>query len=59
MRRLPVIETSLLLLVEPAFTPLWAWLILAENPGTPAMLGGAVIILAIGIYSLLRAPTAS
>ena len=59
MRRLPVIETSLLLLVEPAFTPLWAWLILAENPGTPAMLGGAVIILVIGIYSLLRAPTAS
>ena len=59
MRQLPVIETSLLLLVEPAFTPLWAWLLLAENPGALAMLGGAVIILAIGFYSLLRAPTAS
>ena len=56
MRRLPVIEVSLLLLVEPAFTPVWAWLVLAENPGTPAILGGAVIILAIGLYSLLRGP---
>ena len=58
MRRLPVIETSLLLLVEPAFTPVWAWLLLAESPAVLAMFGGAVIILAIGIYSLRREPSA-
>ena len=52
MRQLPVIETSLLLLVEPAFTPVWAWLLLAENPGALAITGGAVIILATGIYTL-------
>ena len=58
MRRLPVIETSLLLLVEPAFTPVWAWLILSESPAALAMLGGAVIVLAIGVHSLRREPTA-
>ena len=59
IRRLPVIEVSLLLLVEPAFTPLWAWLLLAENPGALTILGGAVIVLAIGIHSLRREPEAA
>ncbi len=59
MRRLPVIETSLLLLVEPAFAPVWAWLLLAENPGDLAILGGAVIVLAIGVRSLRRGSAAT
>ena len=54
MRQLPVLETSLLLLVEPAFAPLWAWLLLAEFPGAVAILGGAVIVVATGIYALQR-----
>ena len=59
MRRLPVIETSLLLLAEPAFAPLWAWLLLAEIPGALAILGGTVIVLAIGVHSLRRRPAAT
>lgn len=58
LRKLPVIETSLLLLAEPAFTPVWAWLLLAENPGALAILGGAVVVLSTGIYALRRRPTA-
>ena len=54
MRRLPVIEISLLLLAEPAFAPVWAWLLLAEDVGSPVIVGGAVILLAIGFYSLCR-----
>ena len=42
---------SLLLLVEPVFSPIWAWLLLAESPGTLAILGGRVVILATGIHS--------
>ena len=59
MRRLPVIETSLLLLAEPAFAPLWAWLFLSEVPGAMAILGGTVIVLAIGVHSLRRRPAAT
>ena len=59
MRRLPVIETSLLLLAEPAFAPLWAWLLLAEIPGALAIFGGAVIVLAIGVRSLRRGAAAA
>ena len=54
MRTLPALESSLLLLVQPVFAPLWAWLLLAENPGGPAILGGAVVILATAIYALRR-----
>ena len=41
VRQLPAIEASLLFLAEPAFAPVWAWLLLAEKPGTLAILGGA------------------
>ena len=54
MRTLPALESSLLLLVQPVFAPVWAWLVLAENPGGLAILGGAVVILATAIYALRR-----
>jgi len=54
MRHIPALESSLLLLVEPVFSPVWAWLLLAESPGTLALLGGSVVIQATGIHSLPR-----
>ena len=54
MRTLPALESSLLLLVQPVFAPVWAWLVLAENPGGLAILGGAVVILATATYALRR-----
>jgi drug/metabolite transporter (DMT)-like permease len=44
VRHLPAFETSLLLLVEPTFSPLWAWIALCEQPGRWALAGGAAII---------------
>ncbi len=35
---------SILLLVEPAFSPLWAWLVHRETPGLWPLLGGLLII---------------
>jgi drug/metabolite transporter (DMT)-like permease len=46
LRRLPALEASVLLLVEPAFNPIWAWLVHAERPGRSALIGGIVIIAA-------------
>ena len=54
MRHIPALETSLLLLVEPVFSPVWAWLLLAESPGALAVLGGGIVVLATAIHSLQR-----
>ena len=34
----------MLLLVEPAFNPIWSWLVHGERPGPWALLGGGVIL---------------
>ena len=44
IRRLPAMEASLLLLIEPVLNPIWAWLVRGENPGIWVVAGGAVII---------------
>lgn len=41
---LRALELSLLLLVEPAVNPLWAWLLHGESPGAWALAGGALIL---------------
>jgi drug/metabolite transporter (DMT)-like permease len=59
LRRVPALDASLLLLVETALNPLWTWLLLAEVPSTAALAGGAVIISATVLQTILatRAPT--
>jgi len=52
IRHLPAFETSLLLLVEPVFSPVWAWLAHGEQPGRGAIAGGAVILAATAVRSL-------
>jgi drug/metabolite transporter, DME family len=46
LRHVPAAAASLLLLAEPAFSPLWAWLVHHEAPGFWPLLGGALIIAA-------------
>jgi drug/metabolite transporter (DMT)-like permease len=58
LRRVPALEASVLLLVEPAFNPVWAWLVHHERPGGWALVGGAVIITATtakAVYDSRRA----
>jgi drug/metabolite transporter, DME family len=49
IQHLPALEVSLLLFLEPALNPLWAWLVHGEVPGPGAVLGGALIMGATGI----------
>lgn len=42
--RLPALETSLLLLLEPVLNPLWTWVFRGEHPGSWTIAGGAIII---------------
>ncbi len=63
VRHVPALETSLLLLIEPVFNPLWAWLAHGEKPGGWSLLGGAIILLATtlrtvqGVQSRLMSPS--
>lgn len=43
----PAVEASMLLLLEPALNPIWAWLVHGEEPGVLPLLGGAVILAAM------------
>ncbi len=47
--RVPALEASLFLLVEPVLSPVWAWLAHGETPGPLAVMGGAVILTATAL----------
>jgi DME family drug/metabolite transporter len=57
VRRLPALEASLLLLLEPVLNSLWAWLIHSERPG-PWSLAGCLVILAATLLRTLSGPAA-
>lgn len=54
IRHISALEASLLLLIEPVLSPVWAWMILDEVPGPLALVGGAVVIIATVMYARRR-----
>jgi len=44
IEHVPALEASLLLLIEPTFSPLWAWIVHGEVPGPWAVAGGVLIL---------------
>lgn len=48
-RHIGAAEVSLLMLLETALGPLWVWLALGEVPAPTALVGGAIIVLAIAV----------
>ncbi|MGH7680659.1 MAG: DMT family transporter, partial [Candidatus Eiseniibacteriota bacterium] len=49
LKIVPAFDAMILLLLEPALNPIWAWLIHGERPGPWAILGGALILGATGL----------
>ncbi|MBW3564486.1 MAG: DMT family transporter [Acidobacteria bacterium] len=49
--RLPALETSVILLVQPMLTVLWGWALLGEDLGIGQWIGVAVVLSGIGILS--------
>lgn len=49
IRRLPALEISLLLLLEPVLNPMWTWIIRSEAPERWTIVGGAVIVSATAV----------
>jgi drug/metabolite transporter (DMT)-like permease len=54
VRRVPALEVSLLLLLEPVLNPVWALAVHGERPGSWAAIGGAIIIAATAVSTLAR-----
>ncbi len=46
LRQVPGLEAATLLLVEPVFNPVWTWIVHGERPGTMALGGGFIIVIA-------------
>jgi drug/metabolite transporter (DMT)-like permease len=51
VRSVGALEVSLLLLLEPVLSPVWAWLVHGEQPGSLAIAGGLVIVAATALYT--------
>lgn len=54
-RSVPAAQLSLIALLEPVLSPLWAWLVSSELPPVWTFMGGAVIVGAIVIQALFSA----
>lgn len=54
MQFVPAMKASLLLMIEPALNPLWAFLAHGERPHLLAVIGGTVILGAVAMGSMVR-----
>lgn len=53
LRETPAVEASLLVLLEPVLNPVWTFFLAGERPGTWALVGGTIILLATAWRTLL------
>jgi len=52
LKQVTALEASLLLLLEPVLSPVWAWIVHGERPAAMALAGGCVIVLASAARAL-------
>ena len=52
-RLIPVAEAALIAVLESVLGPVWVWLALGETPAPAALLGGAIILGALVVYTAL------
>jgi drug/metabolite transporter (DMT)-like permease len=55
-RLIPAAEVALITLLEVVLGPLWVWIALAERPALIAVIGGAVVILAVVLQTTEKIP---
>ncbi len=54
-RFLPPIETALISALEVPMTPFWVWLVFAETPTGPTLIGGGMVMVAVIGHILVQA----
>ena len=55
IRGVPALAASIILLIEPALSPIWAWLVHGEEPGWWPVVGGVLILAATVVRMRRRA----
>ena len=55
LRRVPALEASLLLMLEPVLSPLWTLLVHGENPHALTWIGGGVVLLGTLVHAVASA----
>lgn len=53
-RYLAAPEVAMLALLETVIGPFWVWLVLAEEPGPHALIGGGLIVATLTVHAALR-----
>ena len=53
-RFIPAEEVNLFFLLETILGPIWVWLVIKEQPTLETIIGGAVIIVTLGIHSYIK-----
>jgi DME family drug/metabolite transporter len=48
---IPAAEVALITLLEVVLGPLWVWLVRSERPGIATLVGGVVVLGAVGIQA--------
>ncbi len=54
MRDVEPVAAAIISNVEPVLNPIWVFLALGETPGVTAMLGAAVVLCTVTVYSLKK-----
>jgi drug/metabolite transporter (DMT)-like permease len=52
-------EVGLLLLLESVFAPILVWYLIGEDPGTHALIGGALVLLVLAVSNIIGLRTAN
>jgi drug/metabolite transporter (DMT)-like permease len=55
IKRVSAVQANLIAVIEPVFNPLWVFFAIGETPGTNALIGGSIIILAVTVASIISA----
>jgi drug/metabolite transporter (DMT)-like permease len=55
IKRVSAVQANLIAVIEPVFNPLWVFLAIGEAPGTTALIGGCIIIVAVTVTSIISA----
>lgn len=53
IKRISAVQANLIAVIEPVFNPIWVFLVIGEAPGTGALIGGGMIILAVTAASII------
>jgi drug/metabolite transporter (DMT)-like permease len=53
LKHVTAVQSLLTSVLEPLFNPVWVFLVLGERPGPRALLGGAIILIAVTLRSVI------